>query len=100
MIIGTAPERPMIFSLGFFDRKIVDAREPAPHQSMFVKLPVLVSIRSEPVPRIITPFVSETHRDAIAVVSPKLFDQPVVQLLRPLACKKFDDLLPAIGQFR
>ena len=36
-------------------------------------------------PGIIVPFVGETHRNAIAVVSPKFLDQPVVQLLRALS---------------
>ena len=44
MLIRTPAERPMIFSLRFFDRKIVDARVPAPHQSMFIKFPILVAV--------------------------------------------------------
>ena len=39
-------------------------------------------------PGIIVPFVGETHRNAIAVVSPKFLDQSVVQLFRPLPRQK------------
>ena len=40
VIIGTPAKRPMILSLRFFDRKIVDAGIPALHQPMFVKFPI------------------------------------------------------------
>src|SRR5271156_3260337 len=41
------------------------------------------------------PFIRKTHSNAISGESPKLFDQPVVQLLSPLSRKKSPDLLPA-----
>jgi hypothetical protein len=44
MLIRTPPKRPMIFSLRFFERKIIDARVPAPHQPMFIKFPILVTV--------------------------------------------------------
>ena len=44
MLIRTPAQRRMIFSLRFFDRKIVDARVPASHQSMFIKFPILVAV--------------------------------------------------------
>src|SRR4051795_7681399 len=50
-------------------------------------------------PGIIMPFVGETHRDAIAVVRPEFFDEPVVQLSRPFASEKFDDLLSPDRKF-
>jgi hypothetical protein len=44
MLIRTPAERPMIFSLRFLNRKIIDARVPAPHQSLFIKFPILVAV--------------------------------------------------------
>src|SRR5262249_15699955 len=46
------------------------------------------------------PFVSKAHGNTVPVASPEFFDQPIVQFLCPLACKKSDDLLPAIHEFR
>src|SRR4029077_10815801 len=45
------------------------------------------------------PFVSEAHCDAISIVGPKFLYQPVVELFRPLAFQKLNDLLPPIGKF-
>src|SRR6202521_639244 len=39
------------------------------------------------------PFVGEAHGNAVPGVSPKFFDQPVVQLFRPFARKKLNDFL-------
>src|SRR4029079_15625526 len=74
VLIRTPAERPMIFSLRFFDWKIVNAGVPAQHQSVLIKFPVLVAVRAEPMSGIIVPFTGETHRDAIAVVGPQFFD--------------------------
>src|SRR5207302_1660661 len=48
--------------------------------------------------RVIVPFVGEAHANAIAGVSPKLFDQPIVQLFRPLASQELDDFLSSTGK--
>src|SRR6266550_5438760 len=96
MRIRTAPKWPMIFSLRFLDREIVDAGMAKPHQAMVTKLPILIAIRAEPIPGIIVPFVGEAHGNAIPGVSPEFFDKPVVQFFRPLALQKLDDLLPSV----
>ena len=67
MLIRTPAERPMIFSLRFFILQIVNA-DAAPHQTMLIKLPILVAIRTKPMPGIIVPFVGEPHRNAISIV--------------------------------
>src|SRR6266699_2071613 len=96
MRIRTAPKRPMILTLRLLDREIVDAGMAKPHQAMVTKLPILIAIRAEPIPGIIVPFVGEAHGNAIPGVSPEFFDKPVVQLFRPLARQKLDDLLSSI----
>src|SRR5258705_6379711 len=95
MIVRAAPERPPILAIRFFDRKIVDTGEPEAHQAVIGEFPVLVAVRAEPVSRVVVPFVGEADGYAIAIEGPQLFDQPVVQLPRPLASEKRDDLLAA-----
>src|SRR5215831_3780426 len=55
---------------------------------MLIELPVLVAVATEPVPAVIVPLVGETHGDAVVAVRPYLLDQPVVELLIPLASKE------------
>src|SRR6266540_948702 len=92
MFVRTATEWPMILALRLFNRQVVNGCKPKPHQTVVIKLPVLVAIRAEPVSRVIVPFVSEPHGDTVCVVSPKLFDQPVVKFFGPLAFQKLNDL--------
>ena len=74
----------MIFAIRF-QRKIVDGRVPYRHQPIVIKFPVLITVRAIPVARIIVPFVSEAYGDAISRKRPEFLDEPVVQLLGPLA---------------
>src|SRR6267143_5515449 len=98
MRIRTAPQRPMILTLQLFDRQIVDRCVAQPHQAMVIKLPILITVGAKPIAGVIVPFVGETDRNAIAVMSPKLFNQPVVQLFRPFALQELDDLLAPLGK--
>src|SRR3979411_2732097 len=93
MIVGAAAERPVILALALPDRKIVDAGDPQPHQSVLVKLPVLVSIAAKPVPAVVVPFIGKSHRNAILAKGPDFLDQAIVKLAVPLACQeRFDGL--------
>ena len=83
----------MIFSVRFFDRKIIDAREPQTHQAIVVVFPIFVAVRPIPVARVVVPLVSKPNGNAISGESPKLFDQPIVELLCPLTGKEGDDFL-------
>ncbi len=56
--------------------------------------------RAEPAAGVIVPFVGKAHGNAIPVEGPQLLDQPVVQLFRPLAPEKRDDLVPAVDELR
>src|ERR1700731_3348207 len=96
MRIRTAPKRPTIPALRLFDRQIVDACVPQSHQATVIKLPILIAVGAEPIPGVIVPFVGEMDGGPVSVVSPELFDKPVVQLFRPLAFQKLDDLLSSI----
>ena len=94
MPVRAAPERPVVLALIFPDRQVVDARDPAAHVAKRIELPVFVAVRAEPVPRIVVPLVREAHRDAVVVKRPQLLDEPVIELLAPLADQELLDLRP------
>ena len=67
---------------------------------MLIELPVLVAVATEPVPADVVPLVGETHGDAVVAERPYLLDQPVVELLIPLAPKERLDGLAALEELR
>src|SRR5215831_18967399 len=81
----------MIFSVGFHNRQVIDARNPAAHKAVLVKLPILIAVGAIPVAGIVMPLVGEAHRDPIATKRPKLLDETIVQLLIPLAGEELDN---------
>src|SRR6266545_2202098 len=92
MSIRAPAKWPMILALRFLDWQVINGCKPKSHQAIAIKLPVLVAIGAEPISRVIMPFVREPHGDAVCVVSPKLFDQPVIEFFGPLAFQKLNDL--------
>ena len=46
---------------------------------------------------VVTPFVGEANRDAVAAVCPQFLDQSVVKFAHPFALEKFDDLALPCG---
>lgn len=96
MVVGAPSQRPVVLPLAFGDRQIVDAGMTAAHQALLIKLPVLVPVGAEPVPRVVVPFVCEPDRDTRLMKRPDLFYQAVIEFLRPLPLQKLDDLLAAI----
>src|SRR5690348_10313069 len=63
----------------------------ASHQPELVELPVLVAVGTEPLTRVVVPFVGEAHRDPCAFERPDFLDESIVELLRPLALEELDD---------
>src|ERR1700731_1362231 len=57
MVVGTAPERPMIFWLTFRDRQIVDAGDAQAHQAVLVEFPVFVAVAAKPMTAVVMPLV-------------------------------------------
>src|SRR5207244_11816991 len=86
MRIGPAAKRPMIFSFRLLDWEIVDACLAKPHQTIVAKLPILIAIRAKPLPRVVVPFVSEAHGNAVPGVSPELFALSRCGLSNVLRC--------------
>src|SRR6266487_1469605 len=95
MFVRTATNWPVILPFRLLDRQIINGCKPKSHQAVVIKLPVLIAVGAEPVSRVIMPFISEPHSNAVFVVGPKLFDQPVVEFFSPLAPQKFNDLGPS-----
>src|SRR5260370_16073159 len=100
MRIRPAAKRPMIFSFRFLDWEIVDARVAKSHQTIVATLPILISIRAEPIPGVVVPFVSEAHGNTISGVCPELFDEPVIQFFGPFAFQKLNDFLSSAKKLR
>src|SRR5215467_4996399 len=96
MVVGSPSECPVILTIHGGNWEIVDARDPASHEPLIIELPVLVAIRAEPVTRVVVPLVGKTNSDPVALMSPELLDQPVVELLGPFARQKLlDGLAPS-----
>src|SRR6266542_1412667 len=91
MSIRAPAKGPMILALRFLDWQVINGGKPKSHQAIAIKLPVLIAIGAEPISGIIMPFVGEPHGDAVCFVSPKFFDQPVVEFFGPLAFQKLKD---------
>src|ERR1700676_634761 len=83
VVVGTPPQRPMIFALAFRNRQIVDAGDTQSHQAVFVEFPVLVAIAAKPMAAVVVPLVGKAHGYAVVAKRPELLDQPVVQFARP-----------------
>jgi len=92
VIVGSPPERPVIFPVGFVDRQIVDGSKASLHHASLIKLPVLVSVGPEPVAAVVMPLISEAHGNSVIGEGPEFLDQAIIQLLVPFACEEGDDL--------
>jgi hypothetical protein len=88
MIVRTAPQRPVELTFTFLDWHVIDTCVTVVHQAIFAKFPVLVSVRAEPVARVIAPFVSVTNGNAVAAKCPQLFYQAILQFFFPFALKE------------
>ena len=75
MVIRTAAEGPVEFAFVLIDRKIIDAGKSTLHETVCVELPVLVSVRTEPVVAVVAPLVGITHGDPILRPTPEFLDQ-------------------------
>ena len=91
MIIGPSAQGPVVLALGFADRQIVDAGMARIHQSLVIEFPVLISVGSEPVSRVVVVFVCKAYCDPVLSKGPQFFDEPVVEFPRPFSLKEGDE---------
>ena len=73
MIVWPTTQRPMEFTVRFFDRQIIDTSIATLHQAILVKFPVFIAIRTKPLAIVIVPLVGESDRDSVAFISPEFF---------------------------
>ena len=74
MVVRATPERPMILTLGFGDRKIIDAGVTDAHQTAFIEFPILIPVRTKPIAGVVVPFVSKADGDPVVRKGPEFFD--------------------------
>src|SRR5260370_21957881 len=87
VLLAVAPRRLM-------NRIIIRAHIAPPHESLCIKFPMFIPVCPHPLSRVgITPFVLETHRDAVVGVAPQFFHQAIVQFFGPFAAEKGFDRL-------
>jgi hypothetical protein len=67
---------PEKFSVFTPDGHVVDACFSPVHQAVVGKLPEFISAGPEPVAGIVVVLILETHRDAVAIMSPEFFIIP------------------------
>ena len=100
MIIGTAAKRPAVFALRLRDWQVVYACRTHAHETVRIKFPVLVPVGTEPVSRVIVPFIRKSDGHPIILASPNLLDQSILQLFGPFALKKSNNLLEHTAKLR
>src|SRR6185503_9677989 len=82
-----------------FDREIIDAGVTALHESYGVEFPHFISVRAKPLPSLIVRLVGKADSNPVFVKSPELFDQAVLEFLRPLSGQEGNDFVSAVYEF-
>lgn len=96
MIGWPRPRWPVKETLAFHNGEVVDTGVTLRHQTIFVKLPVLIAVGAIPLPGVIAPLVGKAHRDTVVGEGPQFLDQPILQLPAPLALQKSFDSTAAL----
>jgi hypothetical protein len=91
VVVRASAQRPLVLSLYFLDRKVVDARDAAAHEPPFIKFPVLIAVGAKPISRIIAPFVGETYSNPIGIVDPEFLDKTIVEFFGPFPGQELND---------
>ncbi len=99
MLVRPTTKWPVKLPIGLGDRQVVDACDAALHETLLVKLPVLIPVRTEPVSTVVVALVGEAYGDPIVCEGPEFFDKPVVELSRPFPCQKCFNLGSAVHKF-
>jgi hypothetical protein len=61
------------------------------HEAVRLEFPVLVSVRSKPLPAVVVPLVGKPDGNPVVVKRPELLDEAIVQLSDPLPREKLDN---------
>src|SRR6266446_2325873 len=85
MAVWSATKRPMILTVVFLDRKIVDACNSKAGKPVLIVLPILISVGTEPVAAVVMTLIGEANSNPIFTKGPDLLNEAIVQLVRPFA---------------
>ena len=99
MIGGARACGPEELAVGVLDGNVVDAGFAAAHESVFVELPLLVSVGAEPVLGGVVELVLEADGYAVVVEGPDFLDEAVVQFAGPFAGEELDDGGASLEEF-
>src|SRR5271168_74818 len=94
MIVRPPAQRPVEFAIGLLNGQLIDACMARIHQTLIVELPIFIAVSAKPVSRVVAVFIGKADRDAVAVKSPKLLNEAIIEFPGPLSSKKRDYLLP------
>jgi hypothetical protein len=95
VIVRAVPQGPAVLSIALRNRQVIDTRNPAAHEAVFVELPILVAVGSRPMARVVAPLVGKANCNSIVLMCPEFLDQSVVHFLAPLARQERDDGVPS-----
>jgi len=64
-------------------RQVIDARNPAAHQTVLVELPILIAVGAEPVAAVVVILIGEANGDTIFTKRPEFLDQSIIEFPAP-----------------
>jgi hypothetical protein len=73
VIVGTPAKEPVKFALAIFDRQVVDTGDAPLLEASVVELPILVTITTKPLARIVVPFIGKAHGYPVVAKRPDFF---------------------------
>lgn len=91
---------PMKLALLFLDGNIIDTGMTIFHEPILIKLPIFVTMSTEPISSFVVVFVAKSNSDAIVTVSPNLFDEAVTIFRLPLVGEKSCDFVTSVQELR
>jgi hypothetical protein len=100
VVIGPAAEGPEVLAIRAANGQIVHAREAPRHEAVRLEFPVLVSVRSKPLPAVVVPLVGKPDGDPVVVKRPEPLDEAIVQLSDPLPREKLNNCRTTGQKFR
>ena len=100
MIVGTTPKGPEKLAGRFVNGQVVNAGYSPSHKTILIKLPVLVSVRPEPVAAVVVPFIRKADGNPIFMKGPQFLGQSILQLSIPFPRQELHNRLSPRDKLR
>src|ERR1700686_2375710 len=100
MFVRPASKRPVVLAVRSQNGKVVDGCKSRRHKPIIIEFPVFIAVGAIPVIRVVVPLVSEAYRDPVPGKRPQFLDEPVVQLIGPLAREESNDFVSSVNELR